>query len=85
MLVFENTHFGIGIGLKVRVPIQMIRRYVQQNAHFRPESDDGVELKAADFRHNDLSRLFFAHVFDQRVADIAADKYTDAGIFEHLT
>ncbi len=62
----------------------MIRANIQQHAYFRPETINGVELKAADFRYNDLFFLIAAGIFDQRFADIAADKNADTRIFKHL-
>ena len=54
-LVPEDSRLGGGVFLFGRVPIQVVRREVQQHGNPRMERVGGLELKAADF--NDVDRV----------------------------
>ena len=62
----------------------MIRTDVQEDTDPGSERIDGVELKTADFSHNNVGRFSPAGIIDQWVADIPAHKDIKPGIFHHM-
>src|SRR5437870_1267748 len=70
-LVHRDTELTSDIVLElIVVPIQVVFRDIGQNGNIRSETNDVVQLKAADLRHIPLLRVF-RYLPCKRVAYIA--------------
>ena len=54
LLVLKTPSLGINVGLKSVVPVEMVRRDVQDRSNPRPELLDGFKLKAGNFQHQQM-------------------------------
>ncbi len=73
-LIGKDSGFDAAILGKRPVIIDMIAGDIQKNGNEGPELIDPLQLKTADFSHDKIGILIFICVFNQRIADISADK-----------
>jgi hypothetical protein len=82
-LAMEHARLGGAVGLERAVPVEVIRREIQQDGDPRVECLRRFELKAADL--DDMKRLG-ARVLDlrrQRRAEVAACRDVEAALAQH--
>ena len=84
-LIHEQAPLGRGVGVKIRITVQMVLGDVEQNRYRGPEPLHGVELKTAHFQDQGVHGLRIEQMPHEGGADVAAHKDPLARGDEHLS
>ncbi|OPZ81605.1 MAG: hypothetical protein BWY77_00572 [bacterium ADurb.Bin431] len=83
-LIGEDARLGGYVCVVGVIAVEVVLLEIEQHADEGPEAADSLQLEAADFGNDESCAAAVQGIFNQGVADIAAQKRLDAGAAKHL-
>src|SRR5208283_1668989 len=84
VLPLKKGELGIFVSLEALIAVQVIFRYIQQYPGIRAEGGSGIQLEAAQLKHENVSLPARKYPMAEGRSDISANEWNPSGLLHHF-